>query len=184
MKKLQGLKFNKIKLFFEELPKIMAERAFLSFLILLLISLIFGFITFYKYSILAEKSPLKTEEKKPLKFKEKTYKKVLEIWQEKEKRLREADLKQYPDAFRKTRFSNSTNSVPKPEKKEPEKKISEVQVIHNLNEFYSQKGEKLPSIEERAKIWEEKGLGTKEEYVGDYSQNIKLLKELEKELTK
>jgi len=97
--KIPKLKLKKIKDFLTKLPRTLGERAFLTFLGLLLIALIFGGLIFYKYSILVEKAEPEISEI-PLKFKEKTYQDVLKIWQEKEKRFEEADLKEYPNPFR------------------------------------------------------------------------------------
>ena len=97
--KIPKLKLKKIKDFLTKLPRTFGERAFLTFLGLLLIALIFGGLIFYKYSILVEKAEPEISEI-PLKFKEKTYQEVLKVWQEKEKRFEEANFKIYPDPFR------------------------------------------------------------------------------------
>ncbi len=76
----------------------MAERAFLSYLILLLISLISGGFIFYQYNILANKKEAKILEN-PLQFNEKIYKDVLNIWQERGKKFRETGTKKYFDIF-------------------------------------------------------------------------------------
>jgi len=99
MLKLKKIKFKKAIEFFKKLPRTLGERAFLTFLGLLLIALIFGGLVFYKYSILVEKAEPEIS-KIPLKFKEKTYQEVLKVWQEKEKRFEEANFKIYPDPFR------------------------------------------------------------------------------------
>ncbi|MFQ6049567.1 MAG: hypothetical protein ACE5J0_00815 [Candidatus Paceibacterales bacterium] len=96
--KIPKLKPKKIKDFLKKLPRALGERAFLAFLGLFVLSLILGGLAFYKYSVLAKKTELQTTEK-PLQFKEKTYQKVLETWQEKEKRFKETDVKEYPDPF-------------------------------------------------------------------------------------
>ena len=97
--KIPKLKIKKIKQPLKRLPRVLGERALLTFLGLFLLSLIFGLIIFYKYSILAKRVvPQITE--KPLQFNEKIYQDVLKIWQEKEERFLETDLKQYPDLFR------------------------------------------------------------------------------------
>ena len=93
------IKTKKIKDFLKKLPRTLAEKSFLTFFILLIFALIIGCLIFYQYSFLVEKRKpevLKT----PLKFQEKTYENVLKIWQEKEKRFEEADLKIYSDPFR------------------------------------------------------------------------------------
>ena len=76
----------------------MAERAFLSFLILLLISLILGGLIFYQYNILPKKKEVGPAEN-PLQFQEKTYQAVLKTWQEREKRFEETATKEYFDIF-------------------------------------------------------------------------------------
>ncbi|MEK9134889.1 MAG: hypothetical protein AAB451_01105 [Patescibacteria group bacterium] len=76
----------------------MAERAFLSYLILFLISLIFGGFIFYQYNILMNKEEVKAPAN-PLKFDEKIYKDVLNIWQEREKKFGETGTKKYFDIF-------------------------------------------------------------------------------------
>lgn len=93
------VKLKKVKDFLKKLPRILGEKAFLTFLGLFFLSLIFGAFIFYKYSILIKEiEPQITE--KPLQFKEKTYQEVLKIWQEKEIKFRETDFKEYPDPFR------------------------------------------------------------------------------------
>lgn len=99
MKKSRQIKFNKIKDFFKRFPRIFAEKAFLFFFVLFLISLIFGSFIFYKYSILVKKTETKIIEQPP-QLKQKTYEEILSFWQEKEKKLQEIEFKQYPDPFR------------------------------------------------------------------------------------
>ncbi len=97
--KISKLKTRKIKKFFKELPRTLGEKAFLTFLGLLLLALIFSGFIFYKYNLLVKKVEVQNIER-PLQFKEKTYQDILKIWQEKEKRFQETDLKIYPDPFR------------------------------------------------------------------------------------
>ena len=97
--KISKLKTRKIKKFFKELPRTLGEKAFLTFLGLLLLALIFSGFIFYKYNLLVKKAEVQNIER-PLQFKEKTYQDILKIWQEKEKRFQETDLKIYPDPFR------------------------------------------------------------------------------------
>ena len=96
---LKKIKIKKIGSFLKKLPRILGERAFLTFLGLMILSLILGAIVFYKYSFLTKKiEPQITE--RPLKFKEKTYEDVLKSWQEREERFKKADFKEYPNPFR------------------------------------------------------------------------------------
>lgn len=97
--RIPKIKTKKIKDFLKKLPRILGEKAFLTYLILLFLALIFGGIIFYKYGILVKKTKIQIPEK-PLQFKEKTYQEVLKIWQEKEKRFKETDRKEYPNPFK------------------------------------------------------------------------------------
>jgi len=93
------LKLKKIEVFLKKLPKALAERAFLTYLGLLVLALVLGSFIFYRYNILAKKTEVQISEKS-LKFEEKTYDKVLKIWQEREERLKKADTKEYPNPFK------------------------------------------------------------------------------------
>ena len=189
--KIPKLKIKETRQFLKKLPRTLGEKSFLTFLGLLLIALIFSGFIFYKYSFLAEKGKLEVLEK-PLEFNEKVHQEVLKIWQEKEKKFEEANFKKYPDPFQGIKIESSESTLtPEVEEEKPEGGlipetpltelgIKELQAATNLYEFYRIKGEKLPSIIERAKIWEEKGLGTEEEYIGFFYQNQKLLAELKK----
>jgi len=191
MVKIPKLKIKETRQFLKKLPRTLGEKSFLTFLGLLLIALIFSGFIFYKYSFLAEKGKLEVLEK-PLEFNEKVHQEVLKIWQEKEKKFEEANFKKYPDPFQGIKIESSESTLtPEVEEEKPEGGlipetpltelgIKELQAATNLYEFYRIKGEKLPSIIERAKIWEEKGLGTEEEYIGFFYQNQKLLAELKK----
>jgi O-antigen/teichoic acid export membrane protein len=97
--KIPKLKIKEITEFFKKLPRTLGERSFLTFFILLIIALIIGSLVFYKFSFLAEKQKPEVSGA-PLKFQEKTYQAVLEIWQEKEKKFEEANLKEYPNPFK------------------------------------------------------------------------------------
>lgn len=92
------VKINKTRKFLGKLPLIITTHAFWACLILFILSLILGANLFYKYNILAQRAEPESLEQTVL-FKEKTYQKVLEIWQEREKRFQQADFKEYPDLF-------------------------------------------------------------------------------------
>ena len=97
--KIPKLKIKKIKEFLKRLPRILGERAFLTFLGLLLVALIFGGIIFYQYNILVKKAEVQITEE-PLQFQEKIYQDVLKIWQERKEKFQETEFKEYPDPFR------------------------------------------------------------------------------------
>lgn len=106
------LKLNKIKAFFKKLPRVLGEHAFLSFLGLLFLSLLFGLFLFYKYDILVKNEKIDVVIKHS-EFKEDSFQRILSAWEEREKKFREAELKEYPNPFQKP-IPNlvSTSSVP------------------------------------------------------------------------
>ncbi len=93
------IKIDKIKKFFKKLPWILGKNFFLASICFIILSLILGSFLFYRYNILAKKVELQITEK-PLQFDEKTYQDILKIWQEREERLNEADLREYLNPFR------------------------------------------------------------------------------------
>lgn len=97
---MAGLKINtkKINKFLNRIPRILAQKAFLVFSILLLISLAFGAMIFYQYNILAKQTEVRIVQK-PLQFQEKTLQEILDIWQKREKIFQDADLKNYSNPF-------------------------------------------------------------------------------------
>jgi|APFre7841882654_1041346.scaffolds.fasta_scaffold03004_1 hypothetical protein len=185
------LKIDKIENFFKKLPWILAGHAFLSFLLLFIIILIVSAIIFYKYSILVQKiEPNVTE--KSLQFKKGDYQKVLEIWQERDKKFQEAKSDIFPNPFQGTKSEPSATptatpivtSTPTPiQELQSSIPLQNLQTAINLYKFYLLKGETLPPIGDRAKLWEELGFGKASEYYGSNYQNQKLLDELKKIFT-
>ena len=153
--------------FFQHTPRAIADRAFSSFLLLFLISLILGGLIFYQYNILTKKKEV-TQAENPLRFQEKIYEDVLKIWQEREKIFQETGTKKYFDIFKAKPIAVMT---PQPSSND-----------YFLFKFYESKGKSLPSIEERAIIWAQLGLGPADIYKGEFYQNQKLLEALKKEL--
>jgi len=97
--RISKLKIKKIKEFFQKIPFLLAKKAFLFFLGLLVLALIFGGLIFYRYNVLVKKIEIQIIEE-PLKFQEKTYHNLLKIWQEKERRFQESEVKTYPKLFK------------------------------------------------------------------------------------
>lgn len=191
------IKTKKIKNFLRSLPKILALHPFLTFWSLLSIALILGGFIFYRYSILAEK-PETEPSKGLLKFKQEACQEVVNQWQQRKENLENINLKQYINPFLMTRGeisppipSEEATSTPeelppeKPPKEEPSlpSNIEELLAATNLTQFYRLKGEELPFVSVRAKMWQEKGLGLEEEYKGTKYQNMILLEKLKEELT-
>jgi len=96
--KIEAIKFDKIKIFFKKLPRFLGERAFFTFLGLLFIFLIFAAFLFYKYIFLVERVQPEIAEE-PLQFNEKLFQEILEKFDERERKFKETDLKQYPNPF-------------------------------------------------------------------------------------
>ena len=97
---MKKIKTDKLKKFFEELPRNLAEQWFRSFLILVAFALIFGGILFYQYSILIEKKEPEIS-KSPIQLKEKILNKVSDKWIEREIKFNGTETKNYPDLFKK-----------------------------------------------------------------------------------
>ena len=98
MPKLKRINLKKIISFLKRLPRILAKRAFLAFLILFSLSLIFSGLVYWQQSIFVKKTQPESVGRQ-LKFKSKTYQSILTIWQEKEDRFKQADSKAYPNLF-------------------------------------------------------------------------------------
>lgn len=79
-------------------PRILAQKAFLTFLIFFILSLIFGFFVYYEYLILEEKKEPEITEK-IFEFDRKKYKRVLEILDEKEKKFNLIEIEKFRDPF-------------------------------------------------------------------------------------
>jgi len=98
MKTPRTIKLKQIKIFIKKLPKKLAEKAFLTFLGLFVLSLIFGGFIFYKYSINPQSESVEGR-KIGLKFKSEIYQKILQVWQNNEEQFEKTDAKQYPNLF-------------------------------------------------------------------------------------
>jgi len=98
MTKQKIIKLKQVEVFIKKLPKKLAEKAFLTFLGLFVLSLIFGSFIFYKYSIVQQTESIEVE-KIGLKFKSETYEKVLQAWQNNEEQFKKTDVKQYFNLF-------------------------------------------------------------------------------------
>ncbi len=99
MFKLKKIKLKKIKQFFQTLPYLLREYYFLTFLAFILLAFIFSGLVFYKYTVLVQRKQAEIPEG-ALAFNEKNLHEILKIWQEREKKFKETDLKTYPNPFR------------------------------------------------------------------------------------
>jgi len=87
------IKTKKIKEFLRRLLRILAEKAFLVYLALLFVAFIFGAIIYYQHSAAVEKAEIMII-RQPPQFQQKTYQNILEIWQGRESKLKEARLEE------------------------------------------------------------------------------------------
>lgn len=98
MSKIKKIRLKEIKGFLKRLPIILGKNAFFTFLGLFVLSLILAFFVFQKYYLSITKvEPETTEEQ--FKFHSETYQEVIDVWQEKEERLKKTEVKQYPNPF-------------------------------------------------------------------------------------
>lgn len=90
------LKINTI--FLKKILRTLGENTFPSILFLFLLATILSSLIFYKYVILVKKIEPEISGK-PLLVEEETYQDILMIWQEREMKSQQADLKQYLNPF-------------------------------------------------------------------------------------
>jgi len=187
---------KRIIAFFKSLPRKVAIHSFLVFLILFILSLGIGGLVFYRYNI--QKETLEVEYvRRSVRFREDKYKKVLEHWREMERNLANIESCEYNNPFlgkvslpptstvtsTVSTSSITTNQEPPQKKTQPSPEIQKLLRARTIFEFYSIKGQRAPSLWQRAIMWEEKGLGLRDEYKGTSYQNALLLKKLKEELT-
>ncbi len=84
--------------FLKKLPIVLGENAFLIFLGLLLLSLNFGGIVFFRYYTLSEKEVPQIIDGQ-LQFNNKAYQEILEIWEERDQKFEKTTLKEYVSPF-------------------------------------------------------------------------------------
>ena len=99
MKKIYLIKLKEIFKSSKKLPRILAERAFFTFLGSLVVALVLGALAFYQSGILT-KDKITFSEDQTLQFKEKTYQIILDEWQLRDLKSLEAESKTYPDPFK------------------------------------------------------------------------------------
>ena len=97
MKRIK-LNTKKIKKRVVNFLMLLAEKAFLTFFVLLIISLLFAGWIFYQYGFRVSNQESKANQT-PVQFKEKTFNSVLDAWNAKEKKFGEAGTLEYSDPF-------------------------------------------------------------------------------------
>jgi len=94
-----AVKIRKVKVFLGKLLVFLAQHISLTCLFIFCLTLIFGALLFYKYSILVQK--IEFEPSELLQLKEKNYQNILKIWQEQEKKFIGTDSKERINPFKK-----------------------------------------------------------------------------------
>lgn len=180
--------FVKLKNSYRAFLTKLAERPLTTIIFLFLIVLVLGAILFYQYDILTKNAEPKGGGES-IRFQQELYHQVLQEWQAREARFAQAGSQDYINPFllgpRATAGTGEKKlSTVRTQELLSNPQIQELLKVTNLYQFYEAKGETFLTIDERAKIWQELELGQEGEYQGSYNQNIKLLSELKKELTK
>jgi len=98
MSKLKKIKLKEVAVFFQELPLILGKNAFLTFLGLFILAVIFASFIFYTNYILIKNMDFDIVQEE-FRFDSQTYQEILGVWQEKEQRFKETDSKIYPNPF-------------------------------------------------------------------------------------
>lgn len=208
--RIKKIKKENVILFLKDLPRKIALRFFWVFFVLWVVSILVGILVFWESSKVLEEE--KFIFKKPHHFKKDTYKEVIEYWERKKIDFENIATREYKDIFEEKQKisldntliieeSSSTVSTTSQEQfstttqensqlqeaTSTEEKIDleteKLLAARSLFEFYLIKGEKFPYLWQRAEIWEEKGLGSKDGYKGTEYQNNLLLRKLKEELT-
>lgn len=96
--RLKLRKLNKFFAIFKKFPQVLAEHVFLVSLILFLLAVLLGGLVFYKYGLLVKKKEVEIIQK-PATLDEDGLQRILQIWQERQKRFDETELKEYYNPF-------------------------------------------------------------------------------------
>jgi len=199
---------RKIKIVFKKIPRTLASHSFLTFLVFLFASLFLSGIIFYQSVLLLEEVEVSSS-KKTLQFDQGNYKETLKQWQKREKDFEKVNSNQYLNPFQENRekliIPTSTEEVSTSTEEEstttieeatttpeeatstpegtPSPLVERLLAAESLSDFYIIRDGRIPLLWERALIWEELGLGSKDSYYGSEYQNKLLLAALKKELT-
>ena len=96
MADFKNIKIKKIK----KLPRALAEKAFLTFLGLLLVSAVLGAAIFYQYYISIQGAPGIIDGEYILKFDEGVYQNILNEWKERNEKISQLNQKEYLSPFK------------------------------------------------------------------------------------
>lgn len=156
-----------------------AGRPLLTLILLFFLVLISGAFVFYRYEVLVRLAQPETTGQ-TIQFEKDLYQQIIKEWQSRDERFEAASVKNYLNPFQQKREKIVFVTVEEPKIISVDPKLLSAS---NLLEFYSLKGESMPLLNDRAKMWQEFGLGSVRSYIGSNAQNQLLLAELKKGLT-
>jgi len=157
----------------------LAGKPLITMIFLFLIVLATGAFVFYRYEILVRLAEPKTAGQ-IIQFEKDIYQQIMKEWQEREGIAAVAGVQNYINPFQEKREKLVSTPVVEPKTVSVDPRLLSAT---NLLEFYSLKGEGMPLLNDRAKLWQEFGLGSVRSYIGSNAQNQLLLAELKKKLT-
>ena len=183
------MKFKKLKLFFKKLLNIFVRYPLIvSLFLIIFVILLIGKEVYFYFQKQPQIGIIQDEKIVAIDFK--IYQEIINEWSFRQQRLERAPFRKYLDPFfeKVKEIQEPVPLIDFPKLTDPKQpldieKVNLLKQTITLFEFFLTKEDALPSIKERAKIWEEKGMGPAYEYQGFYGQNIKLLEELKKGLT-
>lgn len=160
-----GKSFKKIAFF-------LSNKSWIILLLYILLCLLIALLLFYFFIITPKETVFNINKKTPLLNRE-LYNATLNRWGE--------DIELKANNLFNSEIEETDTT--KAEKSILEKEL-EIDLAETLFELYEFEGNEMPTISERAKIWEDLSLGDSNNYKGSYSQNIRLLSQLKEELQK
>jgi len=95
---IKKIKDKAVKKKLRKIIRKIGENAFPVFIVLVLLALVFGVATFYRYTVIIEKTKPKPPDK-ITSFNEEAYQSILKEWQTREKNFLEVDTKIYKNPF-------------------------------------------------------------------------------------
>lgn len=99
MAKFKKIKLNKIKFFWNNIIKALAEHGFLTFIFLFILSLVLGIFIFFKCSVMIEAPAQKSGDEKSFKLEERAYQGIKEEWAKRKGVFSQTEAKKYSNPF-------------------------------------------------------------------------------------
>lgn len=182
-------KSKKRKDFFEKIALFLANRPLFIIITYTLICFGIGFLLFYLYTTKPQEKDISFS-KTVAKPNQQLYEEITSSSSNKKKKEEEENESGKEEGDKKEEEiqeedSQNENSESEEDINQEDLSKEELEDVlaNTLFQLYEFNGDQLPSISERAQIWEDLGLGTESEYMGRYQQNILLLNRLREEIS-